>query len=231
MTRPPRVFAFFDVDDTLVTVKTMFSFQDFYFQHIGLLPSVIGRLRATRFRTRLRRLRRDRVPREELNRWYYLTFRGRRPERVEAAAAQWYAQADVAYVPQALTALREQQAAGVEVVFVSGSMVEIVRPIADALGVRHILATRVVVVDGRYTGEIVPPQTIGAGKAQAVRSFLAAQGGDPRACWAYGDDVSDAAMLAEVGHPVVVSREPTMVSLARGRGWRLLLDETGGGAA
>jgi HAD superfamily hydrolase (TIGR01490 family) len=190
---------------------------------------VIGRARAARFQARFQRLRRRGVAREDINLLYYLSFRGRRPEVVRRLAGAWFARntadPDRFYVPETLRALREHQSAGVEIVFVSGSMMEIVGPIAAALGVQYILATRAVVFNNRYTGGILPPQTIGSGKAQAVRDFLVQHRVDAQTCWAYADDISDIPMLAAVGHPVVVSKDPTMVRAARHRGWPVLLGD------
>lgn len=214
-------YAFFDVDDTLVRLKTMFSFQDFALRQ----GRWFGAFRAERFDARFRRLRAE-LPREEVNRRYYQAFRGRRPEDVTALAERWYAYVTGIpgglYVPEALDALMAHRSAGVEVVLVSGSMVEILRPLASSLRVREVLATRVVVDGGRYTGEIVPPQTIGVGKAEAILTFLATRGGDASTCWAYADDISDVPMLATVGHPVVVSAHPDMSQVAALRGWQLM---------
>lgn len=216
-------FAFFDVDDTLVRLKTMFSYQDYYFRHAGILPGVLGSRRSARFDAVRKSYVESGRPREDINRMYYETFRGRRPETVAALARRWYEHVrDGLYFAGTVDALRRHQTAGHEVVLVSGSMVDILRPIADELDVRHILATRVVVRNGRYTGEIVPPQTIGLGKAVAVATFLASQGNDGSRCWAYGDDCSDIPMLSVVGHPVAVSTLPDMARQADARGWQLI---------
>jgi HAD superfamily hydrolase (TIGR01490 family) len=233
-----RGFAFFDVDDTLLRIKTMFSFQDYYYRHAGLLPVVLGRARAKRFDARFTRMRASGVAREDINRLYYQSFRGRRPAVVRDLARRWYAEVsrrpDRFYVPETVAALRAHQLAGVDVVFVSGSMVDIVRPVADTLGVEHIVATRVAVQGGRYTGAIIAPQTIGEGKARAVRAFLDTHDGDADRSWAYGDDISDVPMLSAVGHSVVVSRNEVMLRVAGERGWGTLLsaelDRTGGHA-
>jgi HAD superfamily hydrolase (TIGR01490 family) len=221
-----RTCAFFDVDDTVVRLKTMFSYQDFYYRHAGLLPGLLGARRSARFEAIRHSYVDSGRPREDLNSMYYSTFRGRRPEKVAAVAWEWYqhvlARPEGLYFPVVLKALRQHQDEGHEIIFVSGSMVDILRPIADELKADHLLATRLVVKNGRYTGEIIPPQTIGKGKAEAVRSFLAARENDGRNCWAYGDDRSDIPMLSLVGHPVVVSSAPEMADEARSRGWQTL---------
>ena len=223
-----RGYAFFDVDDTLVLMKTMFSFQDYYYRHAGLAAWLVGPRRAARFDTVCQRYRLAGRPREELNRMYYQTFTGRRPGAVSKMVARWYAHSRAVmpefYRATALQALQRHQEAGDAVVLVSGSMVQILQPIADDLAVPtdHVLATRVAVSRGRYTGEIIPPQTIGAGKAEAVAGFMRAHEADPARCWAYGDHESDFPMLETAGHAVVVSDEPAMLDAARERGWEIL---------
>jgi phosphoserine phosphatase len=96
-------------------------------------------------------------------------------------------------------------------------------PIAARLGVRHILATIMEVVDGSYTGRIFPPQTIGRGKAEAIAGFLERAGVSPSCCHAYGDDISDLPMLSAVGWPVVVRGDNrALEELALNRGWPVL---------
>jgi HAD superfamily hydrolase (TIGR01490 family) len=222
-----RGYAFFDVDDTLVLMKTMFSFQDYYYRHAGPAARLIGPLRAARFDAVCQRYRQEGRPREELNRMYYRTFAGRRPGAVGQVVARWYAHSRAAipefYRATTLQALQRHREAGDAVVLVSGSMVEILQPIADDLAVPadHVLATRVAVSQGRYTGEIIPPQTIGAGKAEAVTGFMRVRAADPARCWAYGDHESDFPMLETVGHAVVVSDEPATLDAARERGWEI----------
>ena len=55
---------------------------------------------------------------------------------------------------EAADLIEEHRAAGREIVIVSSSGAEMVGPIGEMLGVDRVVATRMVVVDGRYTGEI-----------------------------------------------------------------------------
>jgi HAD superfamily hydrolase (TIGR01490 family) len=126
------------------------------------------------------------------------------------------------YLPATLAALYRHRSAGREIVFVSGSSVDILAPIALELDVHQLLATRQRTVRGRYTGEIEAPQTIGTGKAEAVRRFLTANGNDGSTSFAYGDHDSDVPMLSVVGHPVIVSRQDSMRAIAHKRSWSVL---------
>ena len=55
---------------------------------------------------------------------------------------------------EAAALIEEHQAAGRDVVLVSASGEEIVRPIGELLGVTDVIATRMGVEDGRYNGEV-----------------------------------------------------------------------------
>ena len=73
---------------------------------------------------------------------------------------------------EAVALFDEHHAAGRDVVIVSSSGEEVVGPIGEMLGVDHVIATRMVVEDGRYTGEI-DFYAYGEGKAVAVRALAA----------------------------------------------------------
>lgn len=216
-------YVFFDVDDTLISVKSMFSFQDFWYERTGDEP---GRLAYERD---LRRHLRPDASWEFLNRLYYRHFAGREPRHVEQLGRAWFEQqrreVPAFYHARPCSELEMHQRQGREIAFVSGSFPALLHPIAEELGVRHILATQLEVRAGRYTGEILPPQTIGAGKAQAVDRFLRARDCSPERCYAYGDDVSDLPMLEAVGKPTVVSGGRKLEAKARAMGWRVITPE------
>jgi HAD superfamily phosphoserine phosphatase-like hydrolase len=90
---------------------------------------------------------------------------------------------------EAVALFDEHHAAGRDVVIVSSSGEEVVGPIGDMLGVDHVIATRMVVEDGKYTGEIAF-YAYGEGKAEAIRELARARL-RPRPCWAYSDSYTD----------------------------------------
>jgi len=110
---------------------------------------------------------------------------------------------------------------GRDVVLVSASGEEIVAPIARALGATHAMATRMVVEDGKYTGEIAF-YCYGEGKAQAIRELAAREGYPLEHCYAYSDSITDLPMLEAVGHPSVVNPDRGLRKEATERGWPVL---------
>lgn len=217
-------FAFFDVDDTLIRIKSMFDFFPFWCDRQGQpdqLPPFLAAFAEAAARGQ---------PREDLNRLYYRFFAGVPEARLIEVGQLWADDrfgpsepAPAALVAPVVDRLRAHQAQGVTPVFVSGSMPALLAPLGRRLGVGHWLCTRQEVDDhGILTGRILPPQTIGAGKAAAMGSFLAARGVSAGDCFAYGDDLSDAPMLDLVGHPLAVIGSPALADLARRRGWPTL---------
>ena len=119
---------------------------------------------------------------------------------------------------EAVELFDEHRAAGREVVLVSSSGEEVVGPIGEMLGVDRVIATRMVVEDGHYTGDIAF-YAYGDGKAVAIRELAASQGWDLDDCYAYSDSGTDVPMLAAVGHPVAVNPDKALRKHAADADW------------
>ncbi|WNV76212.1 HAD family phosphatase [Geodermatophilus sp. DSM 44513] len=122
---------------------------------------------------------------------------------------------------EAADLIEEHRAAGREIVIVSSSGAEMVEPIGEMLGVDRVVATRMVTVDGRYTGEIAF-YAYGENKAAAVREVAAENGYDLADCHAYSDSVTDLPMLEAVGHPTAVNPDRALRRVAAELGWPVL---------
>ena len=121
---------------------------------------------------------------------------------------------------EAVALFDRHHADGLDVVIVSSSGEEVVGPIGAMLGVDHVVATRMVVEDGRYTGEIAF-YAYGEGKAEAIRELAEQRGYDLGLCWAYSDSWTDRPMLEAVGNPVAVNPDRALRRHAAAQGWRL----------
>jgi HAD superfamily hydrolase (TIGR01490 family) len=113
------------------------------------------------------------------------------------------------------------KSAGRDVVIVSSSGEEVAAPIGEMLGADHVIATRMVVADGRYTGEI-ERYTYGVEKAVAMRELATERGYDLTQCYAYSDSVTDLPMLEAVGHPFAVNADRALRKIAAERDWPTL---------
>jgi HAD superfamily hydrolase (TIGR01490 family) len=122
---------------------------------------------------------------------------------------------------EAAELIADHKLCGRDVVVVSASGEEIVAPIARALGATHAMATRMVVADGKYTGEIAF-YCYGEGKVQAIRELAAREGYPLEHCYAYSDSITDLPMLQAVGHPSAVNPDRALRKEAIANGWPVL---------
>ena len=106
---------------------------------------------------------------------------------------------------------------------VSASAQGIVEPLAHAIGMTGGIGTRIAVRDGVYTGELDGPFVYGEGKVEAIRAIAEERHYDLERCFAYSDSISDRPMLELVGHPVAVNPDRGLESLARARGWPIVI--------
>ncbi|MFF3978647.1 HAD family hydrolase [Streptomyces sp. NPDC001828] len=216
---PTPATAFFDVDETLVTQKTLFDFLRFHYEATGHPPTAYTRARAA-----LTRMRDAGAPREQANRAYYGLYAGASEEELAEQGQAWF-QARLStggfFHPPGVAALRGHQHAGHATVLVSGSFFPCLGPIAQHLGADDVFGTSPLVMDGRLTGEVVRPM-IGEAKADVALAWAAGHGVDPADCFAYGDHSSDLQLLRAVGHPVVVGDDPALRAHVTEAGGRTL---------
>lgn len=119
---------------------------------------------------------------------------------------------------EATALIEEHKAAGRDVVIVSSSGAEVVEPIGTMLGADRVVATRMVVNEGRYTGDI-EFYAYGENKAAAIRQLAAEEGYHLPGCYAYSDSITDLPMLEAVGHPTVVNPDRALRREATARSW------------
>ncbi|MEJ3652203.1 HAD family hydrolase [Actinomycetes bacterium KLBMP 9759] len=123
---------------------------------------------------------------------------------------------------EATELMAEHRAEGDEIIVLSASGAEVVEPIAALVGADRCLATRMSVVDGRYTGE-VEYYCYGEAKADAARAIAAESGYRLEDCRAYTDSITDLPLLEAVGHPTVVNPDRALRRIATDRGWPILV--------
>lgn len=122
---------------------------------------------------------------------------------------------------EAATLIADHRDAGRDIVLVSASGEEMVRPIGALLGIHDVIATRMGMIDGRYSGE-VEFYAAGPNKVAAVRQMAADRGYDLSESYAYSDSSSDLPLLEAVGHPNVVNPSRNLRRLALERRWPVL---------
>ncbi len=123
---------------------------------------------------------------------------------------------------EAVSLIEEHHLAGRDVIIVSTSGSEVVEPIGELLGADKVIATRMDVANGKYTGDI-RFYAYAENKAKAIRDLARKRGYDLDECYAYSDSVTDVYMLEAVGHPHAVNPDKDLRRVARDRGWPILV--------
>lgn len=217
--------AFFDVDNTLLNLKSMFSFQRFFYENAPAPWG--GEADAYERFTSLLQAHPQQHDRLALNRYFYESYRGRRHADVVALTEAWFAglldkYGERLWIDAALCLARKLRSEGHVLVAVSGSTHEILAPVLRHLDFDACLATTLERDGDTYTGRILPPQVIGEGKREAVHCFARKRGLKLSDCVAVGDHITDLPMLDAVGRAVVIAGDCALESIAAERRWPVL---------
>ncbi|HLN76313.1 MAG TPA: HAD-IB family hydrolase [Nocardioidaceae bacterium] len=122
---------------------------------------------------------------------------------------------------EAVSLIEEHHLAGRDVVIVSASGAEVVEPIGEMLGADGVIATRMEMADGKYTGQI-EFYAYAENKATAIEKLARDKGYDLSRSYAYSDSMTDVHMLEIVGHPYAVNPDKELRKIAAARGWPVL---------
>lgn len=121
--------------------------------------------------------------------------------------------------PHAHALIVEHRSAGRRLVATTQLPIQSAEPIATVMGFDDVIATHYGATDGVLDGTISGPLVWGRGKLDAVRAWAAENGASLRRSYFYSGAFTDAALLAEVGKPVVCDPDARLAPLAWLKGW------------
>ncbi len=214
------VAAFFDLDKTIISRSSTLAFGPSFYRHGLITRGEVLRAAYAQLVFRLggashQRMERIRVAVGEL-------CRGWPADRVSDIVRRNLNDTIVPLVyADARRLIAAHDSAGQDVIIVSTSGHEVVAPIGALLGASEVIATRMAVADGHYTGEM-EFWAYGEAKANRVRELAAKRGYRLPDCYAYSDSVTDLPMLEAVGHPRAVNPDRALRKIARDRHWPVL---------
>ncbi|HXP58682.1 MAG TPA: HAD family hydrolase [Streptosporangiaceae bacterium] len=212
-----RAAAFFDLDKTLLSRSSTLAFSRPFYEHglISRTAMLRGILAQAVFqRAGAGQLRMERI-RDQASR----LCQGWPAEGVRAIVRD---NLETIIVPHLYDEARDlvagHRAAGRDIIVVSASGHEVVDPIGALLGADTVIATEMVIADGRYTGDVAF-YAFGEAKAARIRELALERGYRLADCYAYSDSITDVPMLATVGHPTAVNPDRALRREAARRGW------------
>lgn len=95
-------------------------------------------------------------------------------------------------------------------------------PIAEALGIRHLIATEPAMENGKYTGDVAGTPSFQDGKVVRLREWLNQNDENLDGAWFYSDSHNDLPLLQLVENPVAVDPDPRLETFAREQGWPVI---------
>lgn len=217
---PKRTAAFFDLDKTIIAKSSALAFSRSFYQGGLINRRAVLKSAYAQFVFLVGGADHDQM--ERMREYLSALCRGWDVQQVrEIVAETLHDLIDPLIYDEAASLIEEHHAAGRDVVIVSSSGAEVVEPIGEMLGADRVVATRMVVEDGCYSGDIEFYAYAG-NKAEAVRELAETEGYDLSRSYAYSDSITDLPMLEAVGHPYVVNPDRGLRREGIARGWPVL---------
>ncbi|MFF7726437.1 HAD family hydrolase [Streptomyces sp. NPDC008001] len=216
----PRTAAFFDLDKTVIAKSSTLTFSKSFYQGGLINRRAVLRTAYAQFVFLAGGADHDQM--ERMREYLSALCRGWNVQQVrEIVAETLHELIDPIIYDEAASLIEAHHTAGRDVVIVSTSGAEVVEPIGELLGADRVVATRMVVEDGAFTGEI-EYYAYGPTKAEAIKELAESEGYDLSRCYAYSDSVTDIPMLETVGHPHAVNPDRALRKEAAARDWPVL---------
>ena len=217
-----RVAAFFDIDHTLITADSGLLFMRYLLQR--------GQLRRRdlvwpAYYTLLHRL--NMLDINVLFARYTDWVRGQSHDGMHELCGAWFAACVRPTISAPIVArVEEHRRAGHVVAILSSATNYVAEPLGRELQIQHLLVNRLLVADGRLTGDAVRPLCYGDGKRYWAEHFAQAEGVDLQQSFFYSDSITDLPALQVVGHPRPVNPDRLLRRYARRHGWPIITLQT-----
>jgi putative phosphoserine phosphatase/1-acylglycerol-3-phosphate O-acyltransferase len=213
--RGPQVGAFFDLDQTLFAGFSATAFTRDQFSAGRLSPSdLLDSARATLSFT---------MGRTGFSSFVTATsavYRGMKESVLEEAgrhAFEKYLATEI--YPESRALVKAHQDMGHTVAIITSATRYQADPVAEELGIEHVLHTRLAVEDGVLTGGVVRPTCYGEGKADAARGLSAKYALDLDQSYFYSDSHEDLPLFEIVGRPRPLNPTRRLAQIAKERQW------------
>jgi len=150
------------------------------------------------------------------------SYAGKEEAWLEERCRTWFREYVLAHVAdQARETVERHRRAGDLLAIVTGATPYAAAPLAQELGIPHVIATSLEVEAGRFTGSLRRPMSYGAGKVTLSQGLAAREGFTLDDATFYSDSITDLPLLERVGTPVAVNPDARLKRLAGKRRWRI----------
>ena len=125
-------------------------------------------------------------------------------------------------LPKASQLIEKHRSQGDLPVVITSTNRFITAPIAEKLGVKHLIASEPEKIDNRYTGNIVGTPCFREGKIVCLNAWLEQHGQSIDKAWFYSDSLNDIPLLEHVENPVAVDPDEALAAKAALSDWPII---------
>jgi len=218
--KPARVAAFFDVDNTIIRGASAFHIARGLRQRGFLTYRDIVRFGWEQLKYLM--FGEDKTQIDELRNEGLRFIKGWSVAEMAAIGEEVYDEVLALRIfPGTRAILDDHLAKGHEVWLITASPVEVGKIIAGRLGATGALGTIAEHHRGYYTGNLVGDMMHGAAKLVGAQGLAKERGIDLAKSYAYGDSMNDAQILGGVGHPTAINPDRRLRCHAKAEGWAI----------
>lgn len=125
-------------------------------------------------------------------------------------------------LPKADELIESHRANGDTLLIITATNRFTTEPIADLLGIEHLIATEPEIIDGQFTGGVSGVPSFAEGKLTRLQTWLDAHEESMQGSTFYSDSHNDLPLLRAVDTPVVVDGDAPLLQEAARLGWKAI---------
>lgn len=122
-------------------------------------------------------------------------------------------------LPAAEALIEKHRQQGDTLLIITATNGFVTHPIAERLGIEHILASEPEFIDDRYTGKVAGIPCFQEGKVTRLEDWLDSRAIDMKGSYFYSDSHNDLPLLNRVDYPVAVDADDILHAHALQQGW------------
>jgi HAD superfamily hydrolase (TIGR01490 family) len=129
---------------------------------------------------------------------------------------------DTIILPAAQKLIAHHRQRGDTLLIITATNSFITTPIAQKLGIPHLIATEAEMINGHYTGKVAGTPSYQHGKVERLQEWLRSQNQTLTGSYFYSDSHNDLPLLNMVDHPIAVDSDPKLFAIAQQQGWQTI---------
>ncbi len=125
-------------------------------------------------------------------------------------------------LPSAEKLIKKHHNNGETLLIITATNRFVTAPIAERLGIPHLIATEPEISNGQYTGKVAGTPSFREGKVERLNLWLKETGRNLDGSWFYSDSHNDLPLLGLVTHPVAVDPDKVLQQHAKDNYWPVI---------